>query len=242
MEPRRQIVAETQNADCIIVIMAKAPRLGMVKTRLARHLSPPAVADLYRRLLEDTLTLAHALRGVEIAVMCPAADVKDLRSISGEVRVVAQSGGGLAAALTSVFDDFAGPSHRRVIAFNSDSPHLPASVVEKAFDMLASCALVIGPTEDGGYYLVGARASHPSLFADDHMGTQTALQALQGRARTLGLSVGLTDTFYDVDELDDLNRLAVELQQSPAKAPRTAAWLGEWREALAERRSSTGAS
>jgi uncharacterized protein len=220
------MMSETQNTDCILVIMAKAPRLGTVKTRLAQHLPPPIVTDLYRCLFDDTLTLAHALRGVEVAVMCPAADVEDLSSvIAGEVRVVGQSGEGLAAALTSVFAHFGAAAHRRVIAFNSDSPHLPVSVLEKAFDTLASCDLVVGPTDDGGYYLVGASTTHSLLFADDGMGTGTALQTLLARAHKLGLALRLTDTFYDVDELTDLERLAAELHQFPAKAPRTAEWF-----------------
>ena len=78
------------------------------------------------------------------------------------------------------------------------------------------------PTNDGGYYLVGARASHPGLFASDGMGTANALEALLTRARALGLSVHLTDPFYDIDIAADLNQLADELQRLPKKAPRTA--------------------
>lgn len=218
----------------------------MVKTRLARHLSPAATVDLYRRLFEDTIALARGLYGVEVVVMCPPADVDDLSGvmalIGGDVRVVPQTGSGLAAGLTSVFNHFAAAGPRRVIAFNSDSPHLPASVLQDAFDILSGSDLVVGPTDDGGYYLVGAKASYPTLFADDRMGTQTALEALLERARNLELSVALTRTFFDVDDLDDLNRLAVELQRSPAKAPRTAAWLIERRRSQPERRSTAGAS
>ena len=83
-------------------------------------------------------------------------------------------------------------------------------------------------TNDGGYYLVGARASHPGLFASDGMGTASALAALLTRARALGLSVHLTDPFYDIDVAADLSQLADELQRLPGKAPRTAKWLSEW--------------
>jgi glycosyltransferase A (GT-A) superfamily protein (DUF2064 family) len=144
------------------------------------------------------------------------------------VRIVPQTGQGLAAGLASVFAHFAAPGHQRVIAFNSDSPHLPTSVLESAFDVLEACDLVIGPTHDGGYYLVGARASHPGLFTSDGMGTGTALEALLTRARALGLSVNLTDPFYDIDVAADLSQLADELQRLPGKAPRTAKWLSEW--------------
>src|SRR5258705_6349902 len=216
-------------ANCTLVIMAKAPRLGSVKTRLAESLSLQAVTELYRCLLNDTIALAQALHQVEIAIMCPASDVDDLsRAVGKTVRIVPQTGQGLAAGLASVFNHFATSGQQRVMAFNSDSPHLPASVLETAFAMLEARDLVVGPTHDGGYYLVGARASHSDLFASDGMGTANALEALLTRARALGLSMHLTDPFYDIDVEGDLTRLAAELRVGAARAPRTAGWLKKW--------------
>ena len=213
---------------CTLVIMAKAPRPGSVKTRLAQHLSLQAVTELYRCLLNDTIALAQGLDHVEVVIMCPAPDVEELSSAVGKtVPIVAQTGQGLVAGLTSVFAHFA-TRGQRVIAFNSDSPHLPASVLENAFEVLEASDLVVGPTNDGGYYLVGAKASHPSLFANDGMGTANALEALLTRARELGLSTQLTDRFYDIDVAADLSQLADELQRMPGKAPRTAKWLSDW--------------
>jgi uncharacterized protein len=212
-----------------IVIMAKAPRLGSVKTRLAHSLSLQAVTELYRCLLNDTIALAQVLDYVEIAIMCPGSDVEDLsRAVPKTVPIVPQTGQGLAAGLASVFSHFATCGRRRVVAFNSDSPHLPSSVLEAAFNVLDACDLVVGPTHDGGYYLVGAKASHPGLFTSDGMGSANALEALLTRAHALGLSVLLTDPFYDIDVAADLSQLAHELQRMPGKAPRTAKWLSEW--------------
>jgi uncharacterized protein len=228
-------------ANRTLVIMAKAPRLGSVKTRLAGSLSLRAVTELYRCLLDDTIALTQALDHVEIAIMCPASDVDDLsRAVAKTVPIVPQTGPGLAAGLASVFNHFATSGHQRVIAFNSDSPHLPASVLETAFDVLQARDLVVGPTHDGGYYLVGARASHPGLFTRDGMGTANALEALLARAHALGLSVHLTDSFYDIDVEGDLTRLAAELKVAPARAPRTAAWLKQWGQAVAQLRTGTG--
>ena len=210
-----------------LVIMAKAPRPGSVKTRLAERFPLEAVTELYRCLLNDTIALAQALDRVEIAIVCPASDVEGLsRAVAKTMPIVPQTGQGLAAGLASVFKRFAIPGHR-VIAFNSDSPHLPAPVLEAAFDVLETCDLVVGPTHDGGYYLVGARASHPGLFSNDGMGTANALEALLARVRELGLSVQLTDPFYDIDIAEDLSQLADELQRLPGKAPRTAKWLSQ---------------
>src|SRR6266436_7026134 len=227
----------------ILVIMAKAPRLGSVKTRLAERLSMQAVTELYQCLLNDTIALAQALDHLEIAVMCPASDVNDLsRAVAKTVRIVPQTGQGLAAGLASVFNHFATSGQLRVIAFNSDSPHLPASVLETAFDVLEARDLVVGPTHDGGYYLVGARASHSDLFASDGMGTANALEALLKRARALGLSVHLTDPFYDIDVPGDLTRLAAELQLAPGRSPQSAAWLKQWGQTVAQLRTGTGDS
>jgi len=239
----------SSRTDRVLVIMAKAPRPGAVKTRLASSLSPEAVIDFYRCLLDDTLALARSLGDVEIAIMCPDSDLNELAQlVRNEVSVIAQKGEGLAAGLTSVFAHFAparqrndhqrGADRRRVIAFNSDSPHLPCSVLEDAFETLSTHDAVVGPTHDGGYYLVGAKASHPTLFANDGMGTRNALEALLARARVLGLSVGFADPFYDIDVADDLTRLAEELRLAPERAPRTAQWLKDWE--LAAGRSRKG--
>jgi len=239
MEPSRKTAVRAPGGDRVLVIMAKAPRPGAVKTRLAASLSPEAVTDFYCCLLDDTLALARSLNNVEVAIMCPDSDVNDLARLAGsEARIVAQKGEGLAAALTSVFARFP-ENQRRVIAFNSDSPHLPRSVLEGAFETLAAYDAVVGPTHDGGYYLVGAKASHPTLFANDGMGTSSALERLLARARSLALSVGLAESFYDIDVADDLHRLAAELRLDPARAPRTAAWLKHWERATVPSKTGT---
>ena len=229
------------SSDRVLVIMAKAPRPGRVKTRLTPSLSPETVTAFYRCLLDDTLALARSLDDVEVAVMCPDSDVNELARLAGEeVRVVAQKGEGLAAGLTSVFAHFTEEDRRRTLAFNSDSPHLSRSVLEDAFERLTAHDMVVGPTYDGGYYLVGATASHPTLFARDGMGTSSALETLLSRARALELSVSLADPFYDIDVVDDLNRLAAELRLAPERAPRTAEWLKQWELVAAQSRTGTG--
>ena len=224
-----------------LVIMAKAPKPGMVKTRLTESLPSSAVTALYRCLLEDTLALAKSLTSAEVAVMCPESDQDELAHLLGNtVQVVAQKGEGLAAGLTSVFRHFTAAGRQHVIAFNSDSPHLAPSVLESAFGILATHDLVVGPTHDGGYYLVGAKAAHAALFESAPMGTRSALDQLLTRTKALELSTGFTEPFYDIDVANDLILLARELRLAPEKAPRTADWLGEWQEAVAQLRPSTG--
>lgn len=241
MESFSQATERFPRPNRTLVIMAKAPRPGLVKTRLTESLPSLAVTALYRCLLEDTIALAKSLTSVKVAVMCPESDEEVLaRLLGGTVQVAAQEGEGLAAGLTSVFRHFTAGNLQHVIAFNSDSPHLAPSVLDGAFEILATHDLVVGPTHDGGYYLVGAKAAHPSLFESDSMGTGSALDRLLTRTKLLELSIGLTELFYDIDVANDLILLARELQRSPAKAPRTASWFVEWQQAVARLSHRTG--
>ena len=211
-----------------IVVMAKAPREGFVKTRLTGAYPPGDVVQLSECMLRDTLALVQELPRVHVAVMCPSEDVADIAArLPAGVHVIGQDGKGLAAALTSAFKHFVA-DFRRVIAVDSDSPHLPPAILESAFAQLDTNDVVVGPTEDGGYYLVGASAMHPRLFDSAPLGTCNACDALRSSARALGLSVGITDAWYDVDLPADLCRLAAELRMEPARAPRTAAFLASW--------------
>jgi uncharacterized protein len=216
------------DGDRVLVIMAKAPRPGHAKTRLSREYPVGAVLELYRCLLADTIALASAVPNAQVAVMAPASDLPDLVPLlPGEVVAVAQHGHGLAAALTSVFTTFADGS-RCVIALDSDSPHLPPRVLARAFDSLLTHDVVVGPTDDGGYYLVGARAPHAGLFDGDRLGTSDALRGLLARVQAEGLSHALMEEWFDVDVAGDLARLAAILRRDPAASPRTARLLRSW--------------
>lgn len=213
----------------VLVVMAKAPRPGRVKTRLAATLPAAATVECYRALLEDTLALGLALDDTRVAVMAPPEDLDALRPLlPPPVEAVAQQGRGLADALASVFATFTRDRPRRVIAFNSDSPHLPPQLLDAAFDALRSHDIVTGPTDDGGYYLVGATASHEGLFEPAPMGTGGALASLLARAAARQLSHASVAPWFDVDVAGDLARLADVLRRDPAAAPRTARWLAAW--------------
>src|SRR5215470_15709434 len=107
MEPSIETGVRSPDHDRVLVIMAKAPRPGAVKTRLAPSISLNGVVAFYRCLLDDTLSLGRSLGDVEIAIMCPDSDVEELTQLAGdEASVLAQKGEGLAAGLTSVFAHF----------------------------------------------------------------------------------------------------------------------------------------
>ena len=215
------------NGDRVLAIMAKAPRVGHVKTRLASVCPSGGVIQLYRALIEDTIALGRAA-GATIAVICPANDAQELVAwLPPDVRVEAQRGCGLADGLESVFEIFCDPP-RGVIAINGDGPHLPLAVLQEAYAALAKHDLVFGPCDDGGYYLVGATRPHAGLFESHTMGSHSALDSLIAQARRLELSSTVTAEHYDVDVPADLARLAKELSTRPERAPKTAAVLAGW--------------
>jgi rSAM/selenodomain-associated transferase 1 len=208
-----------------LIIMGKAPRPGHVKTRLAACLSAEAVVDLYKCMIEDTLDLVRSVPTDALAIVCPTSDVADLASWLPSIDIVAQQGEGLAEGLLSTFRIFIDRGYRHVVAIDGDSPQLPPDTLDKAFQLLQRADVVVGPTADGGYYLVGCNTILPELFDTQRMGTGSALDSLVASAKGLGLSVALTETGYDVDEAEDLSRLARELHAFPHRAKRTAAWL-----------------
>jgi rSAM/selenodomain-associated transferase 1 len=207
--------------------MAKAARPGHVKTRLGELLSPDSIADLYKCLIEDTVQLARSVTTDALAIVCPCSDISALSHWLPEIEIVAQQGKGLAAGLVSAFRVFSSRGYRHVVALDGDSPQIMSQTLEQAFGFLDSTDVVVGPTSDGGYYLVGANALRAELFDQNRLGTSGALESLLATAQTLNLKVALTETAYDVDDPSDLARLAEELDLFPSRAPRTARWLAQ---------------
>ena len=217
--------ARSELGERALIIMAKAARVGHVKTRLAASLPAEAVVDLYRCMIEDTLDLTRSVSTDAVAIVCPTSDIADLIRWLPATEIVGQQGDGLAAGLVSAFRVFIDRGYRRVVAIDGDSPQLPPETLDKAFRLLDEADVVVGPTTDGGYYLVGSTTVQAELFDTQRMGTGRALDSLTASAQGLGLQVALTETRYDVDEAEDLGRLARELRSFPHRAPRTAAWL-----------------
>ncbi|MBI3909911.1 MAG: TIGR04282 family arsenosugar biosynthesis glycosyltransferase [Armatimonadetes bacterium] len=211
----------------VIVVMAKAPRPGRVKTRLIPVLGTEGAAALHRCFLADTLALARAVGGTDVALVAPSADAALLAPVLPDaVPVVAQTGDGLAAGLEFAMAHFAAAGYQRILLFNSDSPHLPAPHLAEALTTLADADLVAGPTEDGGYYLVGARQPWPGLFEGGRMGTGGALTALLEQAAARGLRTRVLASWFDVDTPPDLERLVSHLRERRGGSSRTRAFLG----------------
>jgi uncharacterized protein len=137
-----------------------------------------------------------------------------------------QQGAELGARLHHVFRTMYARNLQKTIVIASDSPHISQAVVSQAREALDSTDLVLGPADDGGYYLIAMREPH-DVFSDIPMSTQHVLQMTVDKARDQGLSVQLLEPLFDVDELPDLVRLAHLLGREQALAPATAACLAQ---------------
>lgn len=217
-----------QSDDRVVAIMVKAPRAGRVKTRLGQSYTAEAILALYRALVEDTIDVARSAH-LPIVAICPAGEEAEVAQwLPRDVDVLPQRGEGLAAGLRSTFEQLCTASGRRVVAFNADSPHLPPAVLESAIAALATDDVVVGPCDDGGYYLVGAKRPHRGLFDAAVMGKDSACSALLAQAARLGLRTSLISEHYDIDLPRDVARLAEDLANGPRRALRTAAILAAW--------------
>jgi hypothetical protein len=224
-----------------LVLFARAPRRGAVKTRLVPPLDPDEALALHMALLEDSLALlrraarrtgAHPFVSFSDPWEPPAegAPASLARALSGLDRLP-QRGADLGERLLGTFGTLLDRAHRRVVIFGSDSPTLPDDRPGTALERLRDGAdLVLGPAEDGGYYLIGAARVLPEIFRGIAWGTdQVMRQTLAGIGRA-GARAELLSPWYDVDRPVDLLRLWQELDATPAPhagqfAPCTAALL-----------------
>jgi len=193
----------------ILYIAAKAPRAGLVKTRLGAAIGHEGAVALYASFLRDLAArFARAPFALGWYVTPPDAwpELAPLVGAAGEARVLAQSEGDWTARQRALFRGASRRGEDRVILVASDSPQLTVETVTAAFRTLDRHEVVFGPTYDGGYYLIGMRGWH-DVLQDIPMSTRTVLDDISARAAASGLSVGWVETMFDIDEAADLPRL-----------------------------------
>jgi rSAM/selenodomain-associated transferase 1 len=212
----------------VVYVVAKAPRAGQSKTRLCPPLRPEAAARLAAAFLRDTVALA-ARSGADVRLICRDGGEREalLGYALAGAPVHVQSGAGLGAALESAFVLGKRDGYRAVGVLAMDSPTLPPEAVARAFACLRAGADVgLGPSEDGGYYLLTAREAHPGLFRRMAWSTSGVAGETRARAVALGLRVHQVERWLDVDGPDALRALRAQLAAAGADvAPHTRATL-----------------
>ncbi|MBI3327294.1 MAG: TIGR04282 family arsenosugar biosynthesis glycosyltransferase [Nitrospinae bacterium] len=223
-----------------VAIMAKAPRPGQVKTRLCPPLSYAEAAELYRCFLLDKIAQVHGLKRAtpvisygpdeENAFDGVKAFFEDIAPSS--FALIPQFGDDLGARLLSTFTQLFSQGYRQVMAIDSDTPTLPIAYLERGLDLIAQpeTDVVLGPTEDGGYYLIGLRRPYRELFEDMPWSTSRVLPETLRRSAEQGLNVAGLEPWYDIDNPHDLKRLQASLQGSEmGRAQHTRRFLTEYR-------------
>ena len=204
--------------ECAIILMAKQPQAGMTKTRLCPPFSPEEAAELYEALLKDTLALAGGLKDVQLAVaISPPEALNYFEQIAPPGTLMLQvQGANIGICLEQSLGALLKLGYRKALALNTDGPSLPREYLAQAIQMLDTHDLVLGPSEDGGYYVVGLKGRLPSIFENIPWSTSTVLARTLEQAENLRLRVSLTPPWYDVDSPADVQRLLAELSHQPA--------------------------
>jgi rSAM/selenodomain-associated transferase 1 len=206
------------DSNGVVYVVAKAPVAGQAKTRLSPPLTPEDAAQLAGAFLLDTL-VSVVDAGLTPRLICRNADDRVLLAqVAGsDVRADVQPGTGLGDALESAFQHGVDGGFAAVAVLGADTPTLPASILREGFVALARGAadVTLGPSEDGGYYFLAARALHPTLFREMEWSTDRVAAETLRRSAAAGLRVHLLPRWYDVDDAASLDRLQTHLRRLP---------------------------
>jgi rSAM/selenodomain-associated transferase 1 len=228
-----------RRGTCAMGVMAKAPRPGRAKTRLCPPLRPAQAAALSAAFLSDiTGNIALASRSVPIRGYVAYAPAGEESSFAGHLAegtgfvladgspVLQRDVQGFGRCLLHAAQGLFAAGFGTACLVNSDSPTLPTALLVQAARTLMAPGerIVLGPADDGGYYLIGMKQPHAHLFADIDWSTSSVASTTHARAEALGLDVVVLPTWYDVDDSASLNRLLANADGGYA-APATNAWI-----------------
>jgi rSAM/selenodomain-associated transferase 1 len=200
-----------------IILILKAPRIRRVKTRLAQTIGAERALTTYRMLVERQWRQLPTDQRIEVHYTPNDADAEMRQWLGHNHDYYPQADGDLGVRLTHCVEAAFGRGAEKVFCIGGDCPGLDQTHFEQASATLdENCDVVFGPSEDGGYYLIGLKSQQPALFQDIPWSTQNTLSASLKQAAKLGLRVKLLETLYDIDEATELNR-AVEDGLLPSK-------------------------
>lgn len=205
----------------VIIVMVKAPMPGTVKTRLL--LPPEDAAALAAAFAADVVQNARAV--AEVLIAYAPAEGRDILEplLPDGLHWTPQRGGGLGERLAGAMADAAALGFGPLLVIGTDSPTLPLNYLTQALTLLADTDVVLGPTEDGGFYLLGTHRPQPELFEDVEWSTAEVLAQTAENARVHGHSVGFLPSWYDLDTPEDLERLCREMDSDPEVRSRASA-------------------
>jgi len=200
--------------DCLI-IFAKEPKAGKVKTRLQGYLSQEMCVKLYKAFLKDTVEIARRVncKYKIIAYESNGNAPNYLKTIAAPFQFYEQKGENLGRRMYNAFKFALRKGSQRTVIIGSDSPTMPVAYIKDAFDWLKTADIVLGPSLDGGYYLIGLRKPRLSLFKNIRWSSKTALADTLKNVQRLKKAVSLLPHWYDVDEPSALAILKRDLKK-----------------------------
>jgi uncharacterized protein len=196
-----------------LLVFARLPERGRVKTRLAQSIGDDGALAAYETMLRDLLaSIGKSSPELEIEILwapTESANGESLARAFGDFPTAMQTGATLGDRLSMAFSErFFFHATQKIIAIGVDDPRLPRALIDDAFALLDSCEWVIGPAEDGGYYLIGCRAAafDPMIFDGIAWGTSTVFATTMGKIAELQASVAVLPVRWDVDVAEDWER------------------------------------
>lgn len=212
-------------------MFVKSPVPGDVKTRLIPFLTGSEAADLYKCFVSDILAnLFHKTQSAKMHLAYqPHSKANDLSWLESKntPELYRQEGRSLGERLVHSFGVAFGKGFQRIVIIGSDSPTLPHAYIEQAFSALQDSDVVLGPAMDGGYYLIGLSRPCLKLFEDVSWSTDQIFERTARNAESLGYSLRVLPSHYDIDTIDDLMRLHEELNADGHQAPLTKKYLSQ---------------
>lgn len=206
-----------------LVIMAKAPVPGQSKTRLVPPLSPQEAAEISRCLLLDLLDSLASFEGADLFVAFSPAEAAPFfqETVPSNFVCFAQNGRDLGERMKNVFDDLMSRGYKNVVLLGSDVPALPAGFLTEAFMVLGkSEKVVVGPSRDGGYYLIGLNRAEPEIFTGVTWSSEDVLALTVKKLSDCGRRPYFLPSWFDIDTKEDLHYLRSTAGESRTKSAR----------------------
>ena len=195
-------------SDRLLMIFVKNLIPGMVKTRIAEEIGIDRALDVYMELVKHTFNITNKLEMDKTVYYSEYVEIEDIWD-NGNYELSIQKGMDLGQKMSTAFDE-AFDSYNKVVIIGSDCHELSSKEINNAFEQLEKNDLVVGPAEDGGYYLLGMKEYLPQLFQDKTYSTDKVLEELLADAEQLELSVHQLPTLRDVDTLEDLKATDID--------------------------------
>jgi uncharacterized protein len=194
-------------ASAAIIVFAKAPVAGQVKTRLCPPLTPDEAASLHGSLILDILERCQSLKGYDrILAGTPSPHHPFFRAMEARFKIPVwdQIGDNLGARMASAFKKALGSPYRSVVGIGTDIPGIDGPLLTTAVNSLQEHDVVLGPTVDGGYYLIGLRSPVPDLFENMPWSTNRVYALTERKIQALGLTLEVLPKLRDLDTVEDL--------------------------------------